>query len=301
MIRKLLYAFVGLWISVAAFNTPAEVTPNPIVTGIASEPTLTHRWVFTSSSTFTVPSGVYTVYATLVGGGGGGGGGDNNATTGGGGGGGGSGGIYCRVPYLVNPGDVLTVTVGTGGTAGTGGASATGGGSGTGTVISGSTAPQSILRVAYGRGGSAGADAAGGAGGGVGIANYSFLFGTPGGAEGANGIHTFSSSPANISFTGPYCWGMSGGGGNDNGGNAASQLTSYEDVYYTGSPNGGGPGGVPARVATGITRHLGAQNSGENAPSVPAACYGCGGGGGFGAGGGTNGAVGGNGLAIIEW
>lgn len=301
MIRKLLLATFGFFLSLSGAPAFAEVTPNPVVTGVASEPAITHRQVFTASGTFTVPSGVYTIYATLVGGGGGGGGGDNNATTGGGGGGGGSGGIYCRVPYLVTPGDTLTVTIGTGGTAGTGGASATGGGNGTSTVLFGSTAPQAILRVAPGRGGSAGADAAGGAGGGVGVPNLSFLFSTNGGAEGIGGTNTFSSSPANISFTGPYCWGFSGGGGNDNGGAAASQLTAYEDVQYTGSTNGGGPGGVPSRVSTGISRHLGAQNSGEAAPAVPAACYGCGGGGGFGAGGGTNGAAGGNGIAILEW
>ena len=72
---------------------------------------------FTSSGSFTVPAGVTSITATIIGGGGGGGGtegrGDNRA-----GGGGGSGG-YSVGTYTVTPGSVITVTVGRGGAPGT--------------------------------------------------------------------------------------------------------------------------------------------------------------------------------------
>ena len=69
------------------------------------------------STTFTVPAGVYSLTATIVGGGGGGGGndgsGDNRA-----GGGGGSGGYYENVTISVTPSEQLSIVVGEGGTRG---------------------------------------------------------------------------------------------------------------------------------------------------------------------------------------
>jgi hypothetical protein len=69
--------------------------------------------VFTSSGTFTIPTGVTAVKVTVVGGGGGGGAFFNCAGTGGGGGGGGS-----SIKYLtgLTPANTLAVTVGAGGT-----------------------------------------------------------------------------------------------------------------------------------------------------------------------------------------
>lgn len=63
---------------------------------------------------FTVPNGIYTLTASIVGGGGGGGGfrgnGDNHA-----GGAGGSGGFYTGSTISVTPGETLTLVVGAGG------------------------------------------------------------------------------------------------------------------------------------------------------------------------------------------
>jgi hypothetical protein len=90
--------------------------------------------VFTSSGTFTIPSGKTVVKVTVVGGGGGAGGnpGYNNSAAGGGGGGG------SAIKYLtgLTPGNTLTVTRGAGGTAGTA-AGAAGGTGGTSSVASG--------------------------------------------------------------------------------------------------------------------------------------------------------------------
>lgn len=71
------------------------------------------KQTFTSSGTFTVPEGVYTLFVTMCGGGGG------RSVMGVGGytyGGGGAGGYYINYPLAVTPGDVLTITVGAGGT-----------------------------------------------------------------------------------------------------------------------------------------------------------------------------------------
>ena len=67
---------------------------------------------FTSSSTFTVPENVFSIFVTMCGGGGGR---DvkvyNNYVHGGGG----AGGYYINYPISVTPGDVLTITIGAGG------------------------------------------------------------------------------------------------------------------------------------------------------------------------------------------
>ena len=71
---------------------------------------------FTSSGTFSVPSGVTAVNVLVVGGGGGGA--DNGTTTTNrvGGGGGGAGGLIYRPGFPVTPGGTVTVTVGCGAT-----------------------------------------------------------------------------------------------------------------------------------------------------------------------------------------
>lgn len=75
--------------------------------------------VFTSSGTFTVPSGVTKVYLTMVGGGAGGGSGNTTAGVQGGGGGG-AGASLINYPFTVTPAANLTVTIGAGGTGGSG-------------------------------------------------------------------------------------------------------------------------------------------------------------------------------------
>ena len=72
--------------------------------------------IFTSSGTFTVPSGVTQVLVTLIGGGGGGSKGGGGSLSGAGGGG---GGVYYRTPVTVTPGSSIPVTIGSGGAGGT--------------------------------------------------------------------------------------------------------------------------------------------------------------------------------------
>lgn len=71
--------------------------------------------LFDASGTFTVPPGVELVYVTFGGAGGGGGGGAATLYRGGFGG---AGEILFRIPYIVTPGDAITVTIGAGGVGG---------------------------------------------------------------------------------------------------------------------------------------------------------------------------------------
>ena len=130
--------------------------------------------LFTSSTTFTVPTGITKLAVYMVGGGGGGGSGRCNITAANnGGGGGGAGGVIGFDPfYTVTPADVLTVTVGGGGggTSGTitenyaGGAATNGGGGGGGNASS-----ATAINTTAGAGG-AGAVNRGAGGGGSGAA-----------------------------------------------------------------------------------------------------------------------------------
>ncbi|MDN7871257.1 hypothetical protein QZM26_17765 [Burkholderia multivorans] len=114
--------------------------------------------LFSSSGSFTVPAGVTTIYVTGVGGGGGGGGGGGNGSTGaaGGGGGGGQGQQVIKSPITVAPGQILTITIGSGGASGTAGSNSgsSGGNGGVGGVssITGSS-PTVSLTLQGGQGG----------------------------------------------------------------------------------------------------------------------------------------------------
>jgi len=82
--------------------------------------------VFTTTGTFTIPTGVTEVKVTVVGGGGGGGGGTTGACVTYNGIGGGGGGAAVKWLTGLTPGSTIAVTVGTGGAGGSGGAGATG-------------------------------------------------------------------------------------------------------------------------------------------------------------------------------
>lgn len=117
---------------------------------------------FTSSGTFTVPSGVTTIYVSGCGGGGGG-------TSGLGGG----GGAACAVAnsYSVSPGTTYTVTIGSGGSGAASGASGAGG----------ATSLGALLTLAGGGGSNTTVGASGGAGGMNGTVNTSSMPGMGGG------------------------------------------------------------------------------------------------------------------------
>lgn len=139
--------------------------------------------VFTSSGTFTIPTGVTGLYVEVVGGGGGGGGNNSWDSTGGSGG----GGAYTRQWYSgLTAGNTLTITVGAAGTAGT--STGAGGAGGTSQISSGT---QTVVTCTAGGGGGGGPAGSGGGGTngaqgaagtttGISLPNLSDLFGTGG-------------------------------------------------------------------------------------------------------------------------
>lgn len=192
--------------------------------------------IFTSSGTFTAPSGITKVYVSMVGGGGGGGGAGSQPY-----GGGGAGGAFTiYTPFSVTPGNNYTVTIGSGGP----------GGADQNTVgsVGGSTSFDS-LSVAGGSGGLRGID--GGTGGvavggmdasGITAGTYAQRSGAGGTGSnpnsGGGGGTPFGSGAAGRSSagagnnatanTGAGGGGAHGGGGSINGGNGASGLVIVE-------------------------------------------------------------------------
>jgi hypothetical protein len=167
--------------------------------------------VFTSSGTFTIPTGKTVVKVTVQGGGGGSGATRNGAASGGGGGGG------TAITYLtgLTPGNTLTVTVGLGGIAGatTGGNPQNAGTGGTSSVASGT---QTITTVSATGGagtlkGDNGSYSSGGSGGGT----SGGTFGMTGNVGTANttGLST-GSCPNYYTFTGMGGSSMFGSAGN---------------------------------------------------------------------------------------
>ena len=213
--------------------------------------------VLTGSQTYLVPPGAGLLRVVCVGGGGGGGGGGAGT-----GGAGGSAGASCEHLCTVQPGDELTVAIGTGGTGGTGGDGelpASDGSPGAVTGVTGSgvrvTAPGGI----------------GGSGAGAPSRVGPFVPGG-GGPPGTPGGHPFAYSP--------------GGGG---GGGTA------------GATNGGGGGGAGARHGAGACGGTGSGSSvvgDDGEPASDPGAAGGGGGGGIGAGG--PGGAGASGFVLIE-
>lgn len=206
---------------------------------------------YTSSTTWTCPSGVTSIAIAVQGGGGGGGGG--GSTSGYRGGGGGGGGCAYSSALTVVPGRIYTVTVGGGGSAGSSsgaggnggdssfsgtgittltGGGGTGGGVGVasgGTIPGGGTASGGTVNYSGGNGTAPKNTASGGGGGGAGTTSA----GSPGsGASGGNGG---TGSPAGGNGTGNG--GTVGGGSNGNppgGGGAGAYRGSATQVGYAG-------------------------------------------------------------------
>jgi len=183
------------------------------------------KQAFTSSGSFTVPAGVTKIYISGCGGGGGGGGAGGSTSTpnsAGGGGGGGSGQAIIQVPYVVTPGQVISVTIAAGGTAGAGAASGgTGGNAGNG----GSTVVGALVTLAGGSGGTGGGNASPPSGGNGGS-------GYPQGSYGGDGPAPYGGAGAG----GPF-----GGGG---GSARAASSDSYSGLSPSGCGTGGGGGGA---------------------------------------------------------
>ena len=178
---------------------------------------------FNNSGTFTAPTGFAGPVEVLVVGGGGGGG-----TNGGGGGGGGA--VVYNSSVAITSGQVVTVTIGTGGavtdnsthpgvTGGTssfGSVTAAGGGGGAG-------------RDGGGAGSQGGLNAGGGGGGGGGTTQS-----TPGAANGTGGA---GGNGTGIGGTDQGCWSAGGGGGGAN--SSAGTAGTTNSATYAKAGNGG--------------------------------------------------------------
>jgi len=242
--------------------------------------------VFTSSGTFTVPTGVTQVSAVVVGGGGGGAGSDgdrNEGNTGGGGGG------LAYGTFTVSPGESLTVTVGAAGAAGPSGDD--GGAGGTTTIARGAT---TLLSGGGGQGGQERETAAraGGASGGTERDG--------GGTGGSSGSATNDNSGSGGGGAAGYSGNGGAGGSNGGSGSAGSGGGGAGgNSATTGTADGGGGVGLLGEgsngAASGGGGSGGANNSGFNA-------------GNYGGGGGARdddsaggGGAGGAGAARIIW
>jgi hypothetical protein len=229
--------------------------------------------LFTTSGTWTKPSGCRTVQIVCIGAGGGGGSGHAHASANKGGGGGGGGGGITELTYraVALPGS-LTVTVGTGGTGGAGVSASTNGNPGTAGGTSSLSASGITYASAAGGNFGAGGTNSGGAGGAALTTNALWL----GGAGGAGGT-------AAIGTTASTSQGAPGGGG---GGGMSSGGTTYaggSGATRVGIGAGGdGTGGAGTNVG-----FYGSGGGGSTSSSGTSAAGGVGG---YGAGGGGSGA-----------
>jgi hypothetical protein len=234
------------------------------------------------SATWTVPNGLaYVNYLVVAGGGGGGRSNSGNVHSGGGGAGG-----FLTGNLAVTPGNVMTVTVGTGGA----GATTTGYGANGANSVFGN-----IIAIGGGGGAYGGSSAAGHSGGSGGGGGYSGGGGGAGTAGQGNNGGTASSAS-------PWCGGGGGGAGavggstpNGIGGNGLSSSISGTLVTYAG----GGGGALGTGTNAGGS---GGGGSGGNAGgAVPVSgTNGLGGGGGGDYNNAYNGGNGGSGIVIIS-
>ncbi len=176
----------------------------------AQSTTTSGRELFTSSGTFTAPTGITKVYLTMCGGGGGG---DEGSGAGAGGGGGGASVI--KYPYTVIGGNNYTVTIGA---AGDGGTSPTAGGD---TVFDSLTV----------KGGGAASNGTGGTGGAGGY-NAATTTGGTGKIAGGNGATV---SNPNTGGGGSSAFGVGG----DAGGGTGAVGTGFGSGGGGGTSNGG--------------------------------------------------------------
>jgi hypothetical protein len=207
----------------------------------------TFAQVFTTSGTFTVPTGVTAVKVTVIGGGGGG----SGSGTGDRGMGGGGGGVSIKYITGLTPGGSVSVTVGSGGTAGS--TSSPGAGSSGGTSSFGGycTATGGAGGGAYTELGASGGVGSGGdinitgGNGGVGSSQsgsgVAVIGGAGGGSSGTNGgSGDFGVSPNNPIFV-PGGTGFLGGSGGT--GRGSGDFTpQYNGNPGTGFGNGGAGG-----------------------------------------------------------
>ena len=203
---------------------------------------------YTSSTTFSVPSGVSTMTALVVAGGGGGSPGHCS-------GGGGGGGLIYVPSWPVTPGGVLTVTVGDGGPQG-----ANGQDSALGSPGDSGIGPAGVL-TAKGGGSRTGPSADGGSGGGGSCGTYQP---TTGGT---------ATQPTQPGFSGAYGFGNPGGNGSPRGGGGGGAGAAGSPSHPTnhGGAAGAGKAYTIADGTTPVGYAGGGTGGGSNAP-IGAAC-----------------------------
>ncbi len=177
----------------------------------SASPVVGQTQTFTSSGTFTVPAGVYSIIVECWGAGGGGGSSNSNPQPRAGGGGGGGG--YSASTLSVSPGTVYNVVVGTGGNGGNNGNGGNGGSS---------TFNATSVVAIGGNGGGRGGNGSGGLGAATGTGTTTYT-----GGSGAAGVNASGSGG-----------GGGGAGSGGNGGNASGTTAG------TGTAANGGNGGA---------------------------------------------------------
>jgi len=195
--------------------------------GYVKIPAATNRTVdFTSSGTWTCPSGVYSAEFLVVGAGGGGGAVTLSSASNYGAGGGGGGGAVKKVTLATIPGSSYTITIGAKGVGATGAAGTNGGysevvlsgstlirsfgGQGASSVVTGSILYPSLTTQTFaGAGGQAGGDATqttwfGSGGGGAAFTNTNGVAGVNSRFYGAEGSASYASSSTALQVFGTY-------------------------------------------------------------------------------------------------
>lgn len=248
--------------------------------------------IFTKNGTFIVPDKVTKILVTACAGGGGGGSGYSA-----GGGGGGGGAFVIQQPYEVTPGQVLSITIGKGGTGGVRGSQGGGGNAGT---AGGATVIGNLLTLLGGqpgtayngnyKGGAAGNEDAGA--GGTGFHRYSSETDKETlAAIGGDSVLSELSQPK-ITVYGFLKRYLSSLFVKTMGKGGSIPTAINTSNYYVSGGGGGslGPGG-----------DCHCQSGTGNTPTGASGADGIAGGGGSGGAGGESGGAGGDGIVIVEW
>jgi hypothetical protein len=182
---------------------------------------------FTSSGTFSVPSGVTAVNVLVVAGGGGG-----SSYIGGGGG---AGGLIYRPGFPVTPGGTVSVTVGCGGAGGDAG-------TGPGPSFRGNQGQDSVFGTLTAKGGGYGNQHIGGSGGETG--NPGGSGGGGGGSHGSGASGGSATQPTQPGDSGTYGFGSNGNPGNPNGGGIGGGGGGGAGAVGGNANTAGGNGGI---------------------------------------------------------